>query len=219
MWRRSLLIACCLLATGALLHAGRGRAKTIGREPLGNLPSAIDRWRGQAGPPLEAGTIAALGVDDFVNRVYVRPDVPPVALYIGYYASQREGDTIHSPLNCLPGAGWEPLGHDRATLEVRATAQAPPSRIAVNRLVIRKGLDRALVLYWYQSHGRVTASEYWGRALLVWDALRTSRTDGALVRIIAPIASAASEDAAASEHAATSFVQSIFPLLGRFLPE
>ena len=54
--------------------------------------------------------------------------------------------------------------------------------------MIQKGLDRQLVLYWYQSHGRVVASEYWGKFYLVRDAVRMNRTDAALVRVIVPMA-------------------------------
>ena len=50
-----------------------------------------------------------LGVDDYLSRAYYRADGAVVGLYMGYYGSQRQGDTIHSPLNCLPGAGWEPV--------------------------------------------------------------------------------------------------------------
>ena len=41
-----------------------------------------------------------------------------------------------------------------------------------------------LVLYWYQSHGRVIASEYWGKIYMVTDAIRLNRTDAALVRVL-----------------------------------
>ena len=30
----------------------------------------------------------------------------PIGLFIGYFPTQRTGVTIHSPKNCLPGAGW-----------------------------------------------------------------------------------------------------------------
>ena len=43
------------------------------------------------------------------------------------------------------------------------------------------------MLYWYQSHGRIVASEYWGKFYLVYDALRLNRTDAALVRITVPV--------------------------------
>ena len=34
-------------------------------------------------------------------------------LYIGYWATQRKGAQIHSPRNCLPGGGWEPIEASR----------------------------------------------------------------------------------------------------------
>ena len=47
----------------------------------------------------------------------------------------------------------------------------------MNRYVIQKGVDRQLVLYWYQSHGRVVANEYWSKFYLIRDAVRLNRTD------------------------------------------
>ena len=98
---------------------------------------------------------------------------------------------MHSPLNCMPGAGWEPVGQDtrrntRAPLGEPASAGAPPM---INRVIVQKGLDRQLVLYWYQAHGRIVASEYWGKVYTVVDAIRLNRSDGAMVRIIVPIPS------------------------------
>lgn len=180
----------------------------------------VGQWEGQPGPVLDSGAVAALGADDFLNRVYSSAALPPVALYIGYYGSQREGDTIHSPLNCLPGAGWEPITRTRMSIRVvDVQASGSPERtIVVNRLIVRKDLDQELVLYWYQSHGRVVASEYWGRVLLAFDALRLNRTDGALVRVIAPITPDEAGANATSELAATDLVRAIFPLLASYLP-
>ena len=154
-----------------------------------------------------------LGVDDYVNRLYFNSRGALVSLYAGYYGSQRQGDTIHSPLNCLPGAGWLPARQGRISVGV-ANGTGETREIEVNRLVVEKGLDRRLVLYWYQSHGRVVASEYWGRAYMVLDAVRLSRTDGALVRIITPVG----ESEADAERNAVDFMQSLFPLLDRYLP-
>jgi len=119
------------------------------------------------------------------TRNYIAPNRTGVNLYIGYWESQRQGDTIHSPLNCLPGAGWEPLS--------QTIISVPDSAIARGRIAAcqprrgSEGLDRDLVLYWYQSHGRIIASEYASRFHLVVDAVRLNRTDGAIVRVVAPI--------------------------------
>jgi EpsI family protein len=184
------------------------------------LPWQIDGWSGRPGEALDRESIAVLGVDDFVNRVYTHAGEAPIAVYVGYYGSQRQGDTIHSPLNCLPGAGWQPIARTRLELRVRRTPQDVAERkIVVNRMTIEKGTDRAVVLYWYQGHGRVVASEYWGRALLAYDAFRLHRTDGALVRVIAPIAPDAPGAETASERSAIAFVRALFPALAPSLPD
>jgi EpsI family protein len=157
--------------------------------------------------------LAVLGVDDYINRSYIHPETGVIGLYVGYYGSQRSGDTIHSPLNCLPGSGWNPA--KRGVLEV---ALGPESRIQINRIVIVKGIEKQVVLYWYQSHGRVVASEYWGKIYTVLDALRTNRTDAALVRLIAPVAGQDAAAESASQELAAAFVKALYPLLGDFLP-
>jgi len=87
----------------------------------------------------------------------------------------------------------------------------------VNRVIIEKGLDRQLVLYWYQSHGRVVASEYWGKIYTVVDALRYNRTDAAMIRVMTPLNDQSPEQAA--EARAVQFVQALFPQLSQYLPE
>lgn len=208
MLARSAIVACCLVLSVLFVRAASRPAAVPPHPPLDQLPMQIGGWHGVPYTAIDAADVAVLGVDEFVNRLYAQPGVAPVALYVGYYARQHEGDTIHSPLNCLPGSGWEPASRARARIAVGGRT------IEVNRLTIEKGLDRQLVLYWYQAHGRVVASEYWGRAFLIYDAIRSSRTDGALVRVITPV----TQGEAAGEMAATSFVQALFPELSRFLP-
>ena len=90
--------------------------------------------------------------------------------------------------------------------------------ITVNQFVIQKGLDRMMVLDWYQSHGRVTASEYTARMYMVYDAMRLNRTDGALVRVITPITGASDGGRGCGRTARGCFVQGLFPSLSGVLP-
>jgi EpsI family protein len=100
-----------------------------------------------------------------------------------------------------------------------AKADGAGRDITVNRYVVQKGLERQLVLYWYQSRGRVVASEYWSKFYLINDAIRTNRTDGALVRVIAPIPVGADDNGAGAEKLAEEFVRVLFPILPPYLPE
>jgi EpsI family protein len=211
MGRRAVILSVCLIASAGINARATRMEPVLPREPLSQFPQEIGGWRGQDLPPLTENVRAVLGTDEYVNRVYVR-DRSYVALYLGYYATQREGDTIHSPLNCLPGAGWQPVSASRVPIASGAS-DAP----VVNRFVIQKGADRQLVLYWYQSHGRVVASEYWGRAFMVYDAMRLNRTDAALVRVISPILGSETTETSAADRA-FDFARSLFPQLSRYLP-
>jgi EpsI family protein len=205
------LFVVFVVSAGALARAQRTEVVPT-RQPFSALPMTIDEWKGQSNPPLTDKELAVLGADDYVVRSYFGPG-KAAGLYIGYWASQRRGDAVHSPLNCLPGSGWEPRSHDRAF-----RVSVKPTDIHVNRYIIQKGLDRQLVLYWYQSHGRVIASEYWGKFYLVADSVRLSRSDTAIVRVITPIADSTLDAERAAERTAVEFVQRLFPRLPEFIP-
>jgi EpsI family protein len=205
---RATLVLALLSATAVLADAARGPEASVPRATLSELPLAIDAWRGSDAAPLADDVVAQLGVDDYVNRQYIGDAAIPVAVYVGYYGSQRQGDTIHSPQNCLPGAGWRPIDSGVQTIGAGAAA------VQVNRYVIAKGLDQQVVLYWYQGRGRVVASEYVNKALLMFDAARLRRTNGGLVRLISPVVSTA--EAATAE--ASTFAAALLPHLSRYLP-
>ena len=212
---RAILLCLLLVATSVLLASAREAEVTVTRTTFGSFPMTIGPWKAINDPPLEDEILKVLGVDDYLSRIYYQPGGAAVGLYMGFYGSQRQGDTIHSPLNCLPGAGWEPFSQGRLTI---ANADGQGRDITVNRYVVQKGLDRQLVLYWYQSHGRVVASEYTSKAYLIHDAIRLNRTDGSMVRVIAPIRVGTTDEDAA-ERLAESFVRVIFPLLPAYLPQ
>jgi EpsI family protein len=112
-------------------------------------------------------------------------------------------------MNCLPAAGWQPMSIGRVQIPVEGAAP-----VNANRSVIQRGLDKQLVLYWYQSHGRTVASDYASKAYLVIDALRLHRSDGALVRVITPLGSRE----VTADRAAADFVRVLGPMLDGYLP-
>jgi EpsI family protein len=215
MFTRILIVSACLLL-GAAYVAGASKTENVPiRASLSGFPLDIGGWTGRNQQPFSADILSVLGVDEYLTRLY-RSDGRYADLYIGYYKSQRQGDTIHSPLNCLPGAGWEPQSKSYLSIPVRTNGA--DRSITVNRYIIRKGLEQQVVLYWYQSHGRVVANEYRSKMFMVVDAVRLNRTDAALVRVTSPrIGSGPDADAIASD-AAVDFVKTMFPLLDRYLP-
>ena len=208
MAKRAAIVIVLLLVAGVYSARSGAAEAVVPREPLSRLPLSLGDWHGQEAQPLADDVLAQLGVDDYINRQYVRAGSVPVGVYIGYYASQRQGDTIHSPQNCLPGAGWRPVETGVTDL------QAGGRTVRVNQFVIQKGLDRQVVFYWYQGRGRVIANEYQNKALLMIDAARLHRTNGGLVRMIAPIESTSDE----AKAALSAFAMLLFPQLDRHLP-
>ena len=205
------LAVAILLATSALLYGRGDKDRQVTSDPLASLPMQIDKWHGRD-RGLDPRIIEVLGKGDFLSRLYTSsaPE-PPVDLFIGYFPSQRSGSSIHSPKNCLPGAGWKPV--ESAHLFIESPGKRPT---AVNRYIVEKGLDRALVLYWYQAHGRATPSEYWAKFYLVSDAIRMNRSDGALVRVVTVLQNGESPEAA--EGRAVGFAQRIIPILDEYIP-
>lgn len=213
---RAIAVCALLGATTVFLANARRAEVAVSRTAFDTFPRDIGRWQSIVDPPMDEAVLKVLGVDDYLSRVYYTRDGAVAGLYMGFYGSQRQGDTIHSPLNCLPGAGWQPVSQGRLHI---ANADGQGRDVTVNRYIVQKGLERQLVLYWYQSHGRVVASEYTSKLYLIHDAIRLNRTDGSMVRVIAPIKVDATDNGASAERVAEDFVRAIFPLLPAYLPQ
>ena len=137
------------------------------------------------GQTITAEEQSVAGMTDYVARAYVQDGTVAFTTFVSYYDRQTQGRTIHSPRNCLPGAGWEVVS---AGVEVVSFNGAPRQ---LNRYVLKKGSSTALAYYWYQGRGRVTASEYRVKWNLLLDAAMAGRTEEALVRVVVPIQRAA----------------------------
>lgn len=208
MLGRALVVAAMIGTVGVFANRATGSEAPVSRQSLAGFPLQIGDWQGADAAPFADDVVAQLGVDDYINRIYQSTAGGAVGVYIGYYHSQRQGDTIHSPQNCLPGAGWRPIESGAQVIG------AGTSAVTVNRYVIAKGLDRQVVLYWYQGRGRVVANEYTNKALLMLDAARLRRTNGGLVRLIAPVETTTTAAAAQL----TAFASALLPSLSDYLP-
>ena len=190
-WRDRRWLPVPVLLAGVLLVTGTvkpQRAMPL-RAPLAEtIPLVLAGWYGHDLEISDAERQVA-GMSSFVLRYYTPESQPPArrggsrdfSVYVGYYDRQYQGKTIHSPKNCLPGGGWEPLTSSQQRIET------PLGVVPVSRYLIGNGPAKAVVLYWYQGRGRIAANEY----LVKWDLLRDQallgRSDEALVRIIVPV--------------------------------
>jgi EpsI family protein len=228
-----LLSVGILVATTVFIETFSHGEELVANKPFADFPLMLaDRWEGRE-LGVDDTVLKVLQLSDYMMRVYVPAAVQvaegpgfkasegdpsieekralPVWLYVGFYQSQRTGATYHSPKNCLPGAGWQFMKSDYVTLPMSG-AQS----VTINRVLIQKGLDKQVILYWYHDRGRVIPSEYWAKGYLVWDAMTKRRSDGSLVRISVPV-QGGTEDEAFDQ--AVLFLQDMWPVLLDFMPD
>lgn len=182
------------------------------RKDFSSFPTQLGGWTQRGVYAMDDEVSGVLKADDTVNRRYA-DGKGPVDLFIAYYKIQRAGESMHSPKNCLPGSGWTPVVNDRVVMDAHGADGSP---VYINRYVIEKGSERALVLYWYQASGRVIASEYWGKFYLVYDTFRSGRRDGALVRITLPLLRDSDQDDMTAR--GLEFARAVAAPLAPFLP-
>jgi len=207
------LLLGLLLVGGVVINFWEwvGEAK-VPRRALAEMPAQVGSWN-QAGADqrFDAQTESVLRADDYLSRTYRGADGRAASFYVGYYASQRTGATYHSPLNCLPGSGWEMNEAARVWIQ---PADGSPA-FEANRYIVENGQDRQLLVYWYQGRGRKVASEYWGKFYTVVDSIRLRRSDGAMVRVMMPVG----RDEEATLKSATDLAAQISPALREFVPD
>jgi exosortase D (VPLPA-CTERM-specific) len=195
------------------------------RADFAEFPLQVGGWHGGR-QTIEAIYLETLKLDDYLLADFVNAAVDgaaspaplsapraPVNFYVAYYASQRTGQSAHSPRSCLPGGGWRIIDFGQRTVSDVRNNGAP---LRVNRAIVEHGTDRELVYYWFQERGRDITSEYLVKWYLLKDAVLRNRTDGALVRLITPLRDG--EPVAAADRRLAQFAGDVLPALPDYLP-
>jgi len=177
--------------------------------PLISFPANFGTWTLYREGAVEPETEAVLKANDTLTRLYSGPE-GVVSLFIAYFQSQRAGQSPHSPKNCLPGAGYQPVESGHIDVPVAGGA------ININKYVVAQGDEESVVLYWYQSQGRVIADEFAAKFYLIEDSIRRHRSDTSLVRVVVPVHNMTREQA---DKTAIDFVQAAYPVLNSWLPK
>ncbi len=202
-----------MLAQAGLFYGFSRHENVPSRRPL-SLFSLGDssNWALIRESQLDAETLEVLKADDILSRIYQNRQNGAVAtLFVAYFDTQRTGKAPHSPKNCLPGSGWTPS--QSGAVDIAIPGMSAP--IHVNRYVVAQGQNQSVVLYWYQAHNRVIASEYSAKIYTVADSIRYNRSDTALVRVVVNVDDGNTQKAIDT---AESFVQSFFTPLKNWLP-
>jgi EpsI family protein len=210
-FKQTFLIAAIMLFTSACIaYLSKANDQPLLRS-FSTFPMHISNWQG-ATNRFDEKVYEVLGVDDSILANYRNEKGENVQLYIGYYESQREGEIIHSPKNCMPGSGWEILHTSLVPLGVKTKNGEP---IKVIKMLLQNGAQRQVALYWFHSRGRVIASEYSEKIYLVWDAITKQRTDGSFIRLLSPVVG---NDENQTTELLKQFTEQLFPILDQFIP-
>lgn len=184
---RSVAIAILFGVTYALTHVVTAPASALPAPSLESLPLQMADWHGRAAPPLDAEVADTLAASAYVRRYYEGPR-GVLEMDVAYYTQPRVGTTMHSPLNCLPGTGWD----------VTSVATRPVTTLSgtwgVRELIAERGTSRYALTYWFQSRDRILADELSTRFHLLSESLWRRPTDTGLVRVMMPIAGAGIEE-------------------------
>lgn len=208
--KQTLVASAVMLASALFMQYATHSEDVPPSKPLSAFPMSIDAWQGRTAR-FDDDVYKVLGVDDSVLATYRSPQGEMVQVYVGFYQSQREGDLIHSPKNCMPGGGWNIVKTSIEPLPL--PSQDEP--VKVIKLILQKGDQRQVVLYWFQSRGRFIASEYLQKIYLVIDSITRHRTDGSFVRLIAPMDPRGEE---ATLDTLKAFAAKLVPVLKEHLP-
>jgi EpsI family protein len=208
--RLGISVALLLVAFFALHFRSASEGVPL-RKSFDRFPDAIGSWSARDDNVLDTRTLGMLRMSDYLFRRYVDGTGRSAWLYIGYWESQRRGTDIHSPKNCLPGGGWEPVETSRISIPV--TGAAAP--ITVNRFLIQKDRQMQVVIYWFQAQGTVVPGELDAKIAMVRSAIFRNRTDGALVRISSLVHGSIPE----TTEALVAYIQDLYPVLRDYLPE
>ena len=211
--RSARIVSAVLILQGIVFYSEALRAENApSPAPLASLPARIAGWQAYKDVKIEQETLDVLKADDTLNRVYLSPTRNAnVYLFVAFFKTQRTGQAPHSPKNCLPGNGYEPLESGLIPVAIPGRAED----IRINRYLTARGDEKSVTLYWYQSHNRVIAGEFAAKFWLIADAIRYHRSDTALVKIVVPVRDG---DAAAATRTAVDFAKAVFAPLSRQLP-
>ncbi len=207
------ILLVLLLAGGIVVNAWQylGEVK-VTRKELKDFPVQIAAWK-QIGSDqvFDKETMSVLRASDYLSRDYRTSDGRLANFYVGYYATQRDGASYHSPLNCLPGAGW--VMNNPGTITIKPADGSPA--FEANRYLIENSGSKSVLVYWYQGRGRRVASEYWGKIFTVIDSARLRRSDGAMVRVAVPVGNSEADALAVAANLAAN-TSTVLP---EFIPD
>jgi exosortase D (VPLPA-CTERM-specific) len=204
--------AICVAAALVVLVIPKRTEVIPPRTEFVRFPLKLDGgWIGHPGR-LDEDVVATLELDDYLLANYTDPSGHLLNFYVAYYATQTGAEKAsHSPRLCIPGGGWEMNDLRPVTIPLGNGASVP-----VNRTIITRGGQSQLVYYWFRQRGRDVTGDWIIKGYIIKDSVTSGQTDGALIRLVAPIAPG--EKIEEVDQRMTGFLSTVVPMLPSYVP-
>jgi len=203
-WTRAIAVGILLtLAVGASVALTLSPPDRPGpvllQHRLADFPTRIGSWRGTR-QTVAADIIEMLQLDEYALIDFANESGERINLHIAYYGHQDSTAAYHSPSICIPSGGWKIESFTRRMITVNGAV------FPVNLVQIWNGNARNLLYYWFDEHGDILTEDYAVKLHILRNALHLRPTNGALIRVLTPLATGETVEAAEAR-------------LGRFLDE
>ena len=209
---RVLIITILFLLCTVFVYGFDRQSSTPLNKSLADFPGTIGQWQAIGSQSMQDNVEDLLSVDDYILRNYIGPRNSKINMYVSYFSYTDRSKGYHSPLNCMPGSGW----NIAKTVPVALNLPESGQEVTVNKLVLQQGRSKQISLYWYQCRGRILHNEYMERIYRVIDSIFKNRTDGAFIRLIA---SGTEQTLQKDTALLKDFAEQLIPLLRDYLPE
>ncbi|MEL6113356.1 MAG: VPLPA-CTERM-specific exosortase XrtD [Pseudomonadota bacterium] len=213
-----------LITIAALFVVTAGLAKIVTvdklitpeRQVFAAFPGEFRGWRAEI-QPIDSEVAEVLGADDSLVVNMTSPEGELYNVYMAYLTARRDGRSWHSPRQCIPGGGWQVTDFSVVAADEAAIPADERLPFAYNRMVIEYNGTKRVIYYWYDQRGQQFANEYIMKMSVIWDTLTRQRADGALVRLMAPVAKG--NDVAATDKQLRAMARKIRTVLPKYIPE
>lgn len=173
------------------------------------LPIFINGWSGED-IKVDDRTLEILETNDVLMRDYKKEGNPFIQLCIIYASNNRK--VSHPPEVCYKGSGWSLEEKIPVVFSIKSD-EFPELR--ANKLILEKGDQKQLVLYWYKCNSDYATNYYKQQINVVKSEIITGKSTSGLIRISTPIVNN-DEDVAMMR--VQRFSLNMLPLITKYLP-
>lgn len=170
------------------------------------VPFQLGEWRGRDTVP---DPNVYVGVDHDLSRVYRTASGETTHLYVGYFEHQEQDKEL-----IRFDDETKTLHRDASKVEIAFDFYGP---VTINKVVRRDGLRNTLILYWYDIGGLIVTDPYIAKAYTARNSLMHRRTNGAVILVSSTFQKP--EDLPEALLNSEKFIQAMFPILRRHLPQ